>query len=207
MVRGMRKSGGSCYVSVKISQRSFSAALICVKVVDDAYGRNVRGRKTAGRIMYTNGATRGGMIVLLAENQANKSATIRQTLEGLAMMERLILVSDGSEALAYLRGDGPYSDRSLYPFPNFVFLNSRLSGFSGIGALCCLRSERGFERLPVVIVSRSFSKAQEETAHGMRAACCLEASSSKEVMRALLQSVRFALRTDDVALPALLACA
>lgn len=48
-------------------------------------------------------------------------------------------VTDGLEALAYLKGEGPYADRVTHPFPKVVLLDLRLPRMGGLELLAHLR--------------------------------------------------------------------
>ena len=150
----------------------------------------IEGAKGYRMTTHTNGATEGGTVVLLAESNRKSALMIQKTFTELCVLERLTMVEDGAQLLAYLRGDCHYADRLNYPFPNVVLLSSRLPVLSGIAALCCLRSDSRLERLPVVLVGHAFTKTQVATASWMGAACCTKKAFPDAVMQAMAQSVR-----------------
>lgn len=64
-------------------------------------------------------------------------------------------VADGSEAIAYLNGEGKYADRPLYPQPQFVLLDLNLPLVSGFDVLATIRRHADYVNLPVVVFSSS----------------------------------------------------
>jgi CheY-like chemotaxis protein len=49
------------------------------------------------------------------------------------------IVRDGEQALAYLRGEGPFADRQAHPFPQLVLLDLSLPGIDGFEVLSWIR--------------------------------------------------------------------
>ncbi len=71
-------------------------------------------------------------------------------------------VWDGSQAVAYLKGEGEYQDRLAYPLPDLVVLDLNLPRMSGFDFLKWLRDHPGVGRLPVLVFTVS-EKAEDKT--------------------------------------------
>lgn len=65
------------------------------------------------------------------------------------------MVEDGEEAIAYLSGEGEYSNREKYPLPILMLLDLKLPRKSGHEVLEWLRSQPGLRRLTVVVLTAS----------------------------------------------------
>jgi CheY-like chemotaxis protein len=57
------------------------------------------------------------------------------------------------EMIAYLAGDGIYSDRDEFPLPSLIFLDLRLPSRSGVEAQAWLRSKLKFRTIPIILIS------------------------------------------------------
>jgi CheY-like chemotaxis protein len=73
-------------------------------------------------------------------------------------------VSDGDEALAYLRAEGRYANRS---WPDIVYLDLNLPKVDGWQVLTYMRADGNLRSIPVVILSTSFRKADVERAESL----------------------------------------
>ena len=62
-------------------------------------------------------------------------------------------VNDGEKALAYLEGEGAYTDREGHPFPDLVILDLRLLQLDGLEVLEYIRNQPGCKKLEVIVLS------------------------------------------------------
>lgn len=62
-------------------------------------------------------------------------------------------VEDGEKALAYLEGEGEYTDREAHPFPDLVFLDLGLLQLDGFEVLEYIRNRPGCKKLEVIVLS------------------------------------------------------
>lgn len=67
----------------------------------------------------------------------------------------LIGVGDGEQAIAYLDGRSPYSDRRSCPIPDLVLLDLKLPLKSGFEVLEWIRGQDALRNLRVIILSSS----------------------------------------------------
>jgi CheY-like chemotaxis protein len=107
-----------------------------------------------------------GASLLYIEDEENDVFFMKMAFERTGLAHTLHSVSNGKEAIAYLAGHGPYSDRSRYPLPAVILLDLNLPLISGFEVLQWLRQQPHLERLPVVVFSSSgrpedMKKAQE----------------------------------------------
>jgi CheY-like chemotaxis protein len=89
--------------------------------------------------------------VLLAEDNAEDVAFVQTAFSNIGMERSLMVVSDGAQALAYLRGDGRYADRDKFPIPVFMLLDLWLPRIDGFEVLRWVRSKRRLRRLPIMV--------------------------------------------------------
>jgi len=92
-------------------------------------------------------------VVLLVEDDLDDVFLVRTALAKAGLRFGLEVVSDGLEAVEYLRGAGGYGDRKKFPFPRAILLDLRMPRMDGFGFLQWLRKEKKFGGLPVVVVA------------------------------------------------------
>lgn len=61
------------------------------------------------------------------------------------------VVRDGEEAMAYLKGEGQFSDRQAHPFPDLVLLDLWLPGMNGFDVLTWIRQHPQLSALKVFV--------------------------------------------------------
>ena len=121
------------------------------------------------------------LVLLLAEDDLSEVLLIRRALERLPMIGQISVVSSGDAAIAYVQGHDQWADRTSYPFPDVLLLDYRMPGLSGLDALCWVRSEPGFERLPVAVLSTDFTDRESQMIDRLNAVRCLKRAGTQEM--------------------------
>src|SRR5256885_12552240 len=96
---------------------------------------------------------RNSQTILLAEDNPNDVLLAQIAFERAGLTPRLVVGSDGEEALRYLKGESPYSDRLRFPFPNLVLLDLNMPKLTGFDVLSWVRRWHTASHLPVVILA------------------------------------------------------
>lgn len=103
--------------------------------------------------------SRGNMVeyglVLLAEDEADYVLLIRQAFAEAHIPNPLHVACTGQEVLAYLKGEGKYSDRDEFPLPDLLLLDLKLPGYSGFEILAWIRSQPGLCGMRVLVLTSS----------------------------------------------------
>lgn len=97
----------------------------------------------------------GEQTVLYAEDDENYSLLMECAFKKGGFQHRLRHVKDGVEAIAYLRGEGKYADRSQSPFPRLVLLDLKMPRAGGFEVLEWIRRCSDHPHLPVVVLTCS----------------------------------------------------
>jgi len=90
--------------------------------------------------------------VLLVEDDPGDVLMTREAFEEHKLRNRLSVVSDGDEALAYLRQEGVYSDA---PRPDLILLDLNLPRRDGRDVLSEIKSDPELRSIPVVVLTTS----------------------------------------------------
>jgi len=95
--------------------------------------------------------------ILLAEDNPGDVKLTRKALEQGKIINNLHVVTDGVEAMAYLRQEGEYADR---PRPDLVLLDLNMPRKDGREVLQDIKSDDDLRRIPVVVMTSS--QAEED---------------------------------------------
>ncbi|NPV74820.1 MAG: response regulator [Anaerolineae bacterium] len=93
-------------------------------------------------------------ILLVEDNPDDEELTLRALEQG-RVINKIVVVRDGEEALEYLNGKGKFSNRKTYPLPQVALLDLKLPKVSGLEVLKFIRSDPTIQTLPVVILTSS----------------------------------------------------
>jgi CheY-like chemotaxis protein len=75
------------------------------------------------------------------------------------------VVNDGEAAINYLAGRNGFSDRTLYPMPDLVFLDLNLPKKNGLEVLEWARAQPSLANLPVVMLTGSVEGVDVDRAY------------------------------------------
>lgn len=103
--------------------------------------------------------------VLLAEDSTNDVLLLQRAFRKAGSTARLHPVADGLLALAYLRGEDAYADRTLHPFPDLLLLDLNMPRMNGFEVLAAVRNDPALRRLPVYVLTASNLPSDVERAH------------------------------------------
>jgi CheY-like chemotaxis protein len=88
--------------------------------------------------------------VLVVEDERSDLFSLERAFRQLGSEFVLQVVETGQEAVFYLEGKEPYSDRAQYPLPVLLILDLRLPGMSGLDLLKWIRQQPLFKELPII---------------------------------------------------------
>jgi CheY-like chemotaxis protein len=91
--------------------------------------------------------------VLVVEDERSDLFSLERAFRQLKAGFVLQVVETGEEAIRYLEGKEPYSDRTQYPLPALISLDLRLPGMSGLDLLKWIRQQPLFKELPVIALT------------------------------------------------------
>lgn len=133
-------------------------------------------------------------VVLIADNDENDVFLIKRAFGKLNSVAPVVTVDNGEAVLAYLKGEGEYSDRSAWPLPGILLLDQWMPRLSGHEVLSWIRTQSEYRALPVVILSGGQSPGQIEVATRLGAACCPKQSDLNGMVDGLNEAISAALR-------------
>jgi len=106
-------------------------------------------------------------ILLIEDNPGDARLTLEVFKEG-RMLNNFTVISDGVEALAYLRRQGPHAKAVQ---PDLVLLDLNLPRKDGREVLAEIKADQRLKSIPVVVLTTSAAKEDVERAYGAHANC------------------------------------
>jgi two-component system response regulator len=103
------------------------------------------------------------IILLVEDNPDDQELTLR-ALEANNIMNEVVVLEDGAEALDYLFARGRHADRDSETPPQVVLLDLKLPKVDGLEVLKQMRADERTRLLPVVILTSS--KEESDIMHG-----------------------------------------
>ncbi|WP_397570470.1 response regulator [Schlesneria sp. T3-172] len=97
------------------------------------------------------------MEILLVEDSLMFARIAIGALKNGRILHRLTWLSDGSEALQFLKREGKYA---AAPRPDLLLLDLKLPGIDGVELLARVRSDEDLKSLPVVVMTADGEQAQ-----------------------------------------------
>jgi CheY-like chemotaxis protein len=108
--------------------------------------------------------------ILLAEDNPGDVDLTLDSFEQLDVPNRLHVVSDGVEALAFVRQEGTYQ---AAPRPDLILLDLNLPRKDGREVLADLKEDDRYKTIPIVVLSSSEAEADILTSYALHANCYL----------------------------------
>jgi CheY-like chemotaxis protein len=126
--------------------------------------------------------------ILQVEDDSNDVFLLQHALKKVGVKSPFEVVSDGQEAINYLKGEGKFADRQRYPFPCLVLLDLKLPLVMGLDVLKWIR-QRLKTPLVVIVLSASAEDSDISEAYQLGANAFLtkpsEASKLNDMVKAI----------------------
>jgi CheY-like chemotaxis protein len=94
-------------------------------------------------------------VILLIEDNAGDEALTLRALKKAKILNKVVVMRDGAQALDYLFVRGAFSDRDVGEIPQIVLLDLNLPKIGGLDVLRAIRADPRTKLLPVVILTSS----------------------------------------------------
>jgi len=93
--------------------------------------------------------------ILLVEDNEDDAYLMTRALRTAEIDSPVHVVTDGEQAVNYLKGSGRFADRAEFPLPGLVLLDLKLPRVSGFEVLEWIQKESSLPQLVVVVLSSS----------------------------------------------------
>ena len=104
--------------------------------------------------------------ILLVEDNPDHALLTVEGLNSNGVLNNVIVVRDGEEALDYLRGTGPYQSENR---PGLILLDINLPKVNGLQVLEQIKGDEGLKAIPVVMLTTSEDEREVQEAYALGA--------------------------------------
>jgi CheY-like chemotaxis protein len=111
----------------------------------------------------------GQVSILLVDDDQNDVLLVQRAMKKAGLSYPLIHRKDGEEAIDYLSGKPPYSDRTKHPLPTLVLLDIKMPKMTGFDVLTWLQGRPELAKIPVVILTASVREEDQSEAEKLGA--------------------------------------
>jgi len=95
------------------------------------------------------------LTLLIVDDDADQRFFFKKSFESLGTRYKVQLAADGNEAIAYLKGEGKFGDRTEFEFPSYILTDLQMSPGDGFHILEFLKGIPALSVIPVVMLSNS----------------------------------------------------
>lgn len=93
--------------------------------------------------------------ILIVDDDLDAQELLALSFERLGVSSRVSCVGSGNEAVAYVTGQGEFSDRKRFPYPSLLITDLKMPDGDGFSLLEQLKSTPQHRVLPTVVMSAS----------------------------------------------------
>jgi chemotaxis family two-component system response regulator Rcp1 len=106
--------------------------------------------------------------ILLVEDNPGDVRLTKEALKEGNLLNKLSVVGDGMEALAFLRREGKFADSAR---PDMILLDLNLPKKSGLEVLADVKADENLRRTPVVVLTTSQAEQDIVKSYNLYANC------------------------------------
>ena len=93
--------------------------------------------------------------ILVVDDDSNDLIFIERAFRAIGVKDPIHTLSGGREAIAYMMGEGKYSDRSVYAYPTFITTDLKMPEADGFAVLEHLQNNPEWAVIPTVVLTSS----------------------------------------------------
>ena len=125
--------------------------------------------------------------ILLVEDDPADVQLAEEALKEARVPTHLSVVGDGAAALAYLRGEGEYTQ---VPLPDLILLDLKTPKKGGLEVLAEIKADKALRRIPVVVLTTSDAPEDIAKAYDLQASCYITKPADLEEFERVMNSLK-----------------
>lgn len=107
--------------------------------------------------------------ILLVEDDDGHARLLEKNLRRGGLLNRLVRVSDGQQAIDYVSRTGAYQNVETYPLPSIVLLDVRMPRLDGFEVLAQMKRDPGLMKIPVIMLTSTDNQKEINRAYELGA--------------------------------------
>jgi CheY-like chemotaxis protein len=128
--------------------------------------------------------------ILIVEDSKDDFFLLNHALRKNGIQHPVYWVKDGVEAIDYLRGQGMYADRKVYPLPKILIVDLKMPRLGGLELLEWIKEQDDeLSLLPVLVMSCSNQHQDISGAYNLGATTFFVKPSSFEDLQSLTKTI------------------
>lgn len=127
--------------------------------------------------------------ILLVDDDSNDLIFIKSAFQAVGAAAGIQTATSGNEAVAYLSGEGKFSDRSVYAYPDFVITDLKMPNGDGFAVLEHFKQNPDWAVTPTIVLSGSQDNDDIKKAYLLGASAYHVKPSSPLALRALVKAL------------------
>jgi CheY-like chemotaxis protein len=127
--------------------------------------------------------------ILVVDDDPHDLFFIESAFRTIGVKDPIHAIHGGQEAIAYMMGEGKYSDRSVYAYPTFITTDLKMPGTDGFAILEHLKKNPAWAVVPTVVLSASRDLDDIKKAYMLGASSYHVKPTSIDDLRQLLKVV------------------
>jgi chemotaxis family two-component system response regulator Rcp1 len=124
--------------------------------------------------------------VLLIEDNPGDVRLMQDAFRAANADLHLHVVSDGNEAMAFLRCEDAYADA---PRPDLILLDLKLPNMNGSGVLARIKEDNNLKTIPKLVLATSMSQTDVVKSLQLQANCYLAKPVQLDALESLFKSI------------------
>jgi CheY-like chemotaxis protein len=125
--------------------------------------------------------------ILVVDDDPNDLMLLQSAFRAAGVTSPIQTASSGDEAVAYLSGEGKFSDRNAYAYPDFVITDLKMPNGDGFAVLEHFKANPEWAVIPTVVLSGSQDNDDIRKAYLLGASAYHTKPSSPTALRTLVK--------------------
>jgi CheY-like chemotaxis protein len=93
--------------------------------------------------------------IMVVDDDPDDLILMERAFRAIGVHDPIHTINGGQEAIAYMKGEGKFSDRRVYAYPTFITTDLKMPGVDGFAVLEHLKNHPEWAVIPTVVLTSS----------------------------------------------------